>query len=128
MTDGHPIFLIGFMGTGKSTLGRALMPLMPGWSFVDLDVAAEQRLGCSATEAFGRFGAETFRMAEAEALADIAKGGKVVVACGGGTPCHGRNMELMLETGTVVRLTAAMERLLRRLEEADGQRPLLAGL
>lgn len=125
----RPVFLIGFMGTGKSTLGRALAARRRHLRFVDLDEAAEAILGRTAREAFAAGDAESFRKAESEALAQVAGSPDVVVACGGGTPCFGRNMDMMLEAGTVVRLTANPERLLRRLAEAPaGQRPLLAGL
>lgn len=116
------------MGTGKSTLGRALTAYMPGWDYVDLDDLTESRLGMSASEAFATLGPDAFRQAEAEALESIAGRERLIVACGGGTPCFGRNMEIMLACGTVVRLWAGIDRLLRRLEEADGKRPLVAGL
>lgn len=121
-----PVYLIGFMGTGKSTLGRALS-LHTGYRFVDLDTEAERLLGATASEAFLRGDAESFRRTESRALEALAGETDVIVACGGGTPCRESNMELMLGSGTVVRLTASRERLLRRLEEAAGQRPLLAG-
>lgn len=116
------------MGTGKSTLGRALAQRVPGLSFIDLDDATEAIIGCSAAEAFAAGCADDFRSAECEAVKAVCAMTNVVVACGGGTPCFGNNMDLMLAAGTVVRLNASRQRLLRRLEEADGQRPLVAGL
>lgn len=116
------------MGTGKSTLGRALCAFIPGREYIDLDDLTEARLGMTAAEAFAALGAGAFRRAESEALRSLAGRSAVIVGCGGGTPCFGDNMDFMLTAGTVVRLTADMERLLRRLEEADGKRPLVAGL
>ncbi|MDE6463091.1 MAG: AAA family ATPase [Muribaculaceae bacterium] len=124
----RPVFLTGFMGTGKSTLGRALAARVDGLRFVDLDDAAEARLGCTASEAFAAGRSDAFRQAEAEALAQLCEAENVVVACGGGTPCYGDNMERMLAAGTVVLLTAERGRLLRRLTEAPGKRPLVDGL
>lgn len=127
-SDPRLIFLIGFPGSGKSTLGRALAARMPGVPFIDLDEATERILGMTAAEAFSALGPDAFRRAESEALRRLCAGATGIVACGGGTPCFGNNMDMMLAAGTVVRLTASRQRLLRRLEEADGQRPLLAGL
>ena len=119
------------MGTGKSTLGRALAA-RTGATFIDLDCAAERELGCTAAAAFAVGREADFRRAEAGALEavcrDAAEGRRVVVACGGGTPCFGTNMERMLEAGTVVCLTCCEERLLPRLELAIADRPVLRGL
>ncbi len=124
----RPIFLIGFMGTGKSTLGRAVAARAGILEFIDLDKAAEKMAGGTAAELFSAGRAAAFRAAEEAALAGACMRTDVIVACGGGTPCFGCNMERMLASGTVVRLVADRGRLLRRIAEAPGQRPLLAGL
>lgn len=127
------IFLTGFMGSGKSTLGRAL-GARPGWRYVDLDDFMEERHGMTVREMFGRHGEQWFRAEESRMLREAAEmgpasgAGVLVVGCGGGTPCHGDNMDWMNSRGLTVLLQASDEVLLRRLTEAQEQRPLLAGM
>lgn len=127
-TGRKPVFLIGFMASGKSTLGRALAATMPDITFIDLDTEVEQTLGMSASKAFSLGLVDKFRATEAEVLKKVCRKENVVVATGGGTPCFYDNMELMLLAGIVVRLECTMERLLNRIKIASTQRPLLAGL
>lgn len=129
------VFLIGYMGAGKTTLGRALAASPargggePPWRFFDLDEAVEQAYGHPVAEIFATAGEGRFRELEAAALHGLASlGAGTVVACGGGTPCFGDNMHFMLSHGTVVWLDAPVDVLVRRLLEAPaGQRPLVAG-
>jgi len=125
-----PIFLIGYMASGKTTLGRALAERAEV-EFVDLDESIERSEGMSIREIFDCKGEPWFRRLESEAVASIARcagvGKRLVVACGGGTPCHGSNLDTMLSDGTVVWLDARRDIVLRRLGEADGRRPLVAG-
>lgn len=125
MTIHRPVYLIGFMGCGKSTLGRAAAALS-GLRYIDLDAEAEKRLGSSISETFLRGGSELFRKAEHDALCSVSAC-PAIVACGGGTACRPENMELMLRTGTVIWITAECDRIIRRLMEAPPQqRPLIA--
>ena len=119
-----PIFLIGFMGSGKTTLGRALEEAT-SLKFIDLDDYIEEHIGMSISEYFARMGEENFRSAERDALHEIADEEDVVVACGGGTPCYFDNMEVMNSRGTTVWLNASRERLYERLIVAIDHRPLL---
>lgn len=126
------MFLIGFMGSGKSTLGRAV-GARPGWCYIDLDDLMEQREGMTVSQIFHSRGEQWFRARECELLREAASmaspgGGRVVVGCGGGTPCHSANMEWMNSRGTTILLRASSDVLLRRLLEAQEQRPLLAGM
>lgn len=124
------IFLIGHAACGKTTLGRALHE-RTGVRFVDLDQAVERSAGMTVPEIFATQGETAFRALEAEALEHVCAlyaGHDAVVACGGGTPCRPGAMDLMLRSGTVVRLSADRDITLRRLREAEGQRPRLAGL
>lgn len=124
-----PLFLIGFMGAGKTTLGRALEAHLPGWRYIDLDEEVERRAGLSVAEIFSTLGEEHFRLMEREALADLAVSpSHVIIGCGGGTPCHFDNMELMNAHGPTILLEASRRRLLRRLIAAQGQRPKLKGM
>lgn len=128
-----PIFLIGFMGAGKTTLGRALAsseccPATGAWVYIDLDEIIEQREGMAVRAIFHQKGEAYFRCLESEMLRETARQGNVIVGCGGGTPCHSGNMEWMNANGLTVLLEASRQVLLRRLLQAQQQRPLLAGL
>lgn len=126
--NGHPVFLIGYMCSGKTTLGRALASRL-GVDFVDLDEEVESRAGRSITRIFTEDGEVAFRRLEAETLDDIiARYGatSAVVAVGGGTPCHGTNIERMNAAGLTVHLVTTVDRLIKRLEEGRASRPLVA--
>ena len=119
------VYLIGYMGSGKTTLGRAYA-LAEGCSFIDLDDFIEKSEGMSISEIFAQRGEDYFRKIESQALREISsKGG--LIALGGGTPCHAGNMEYMNKHGLTIRLRASLPVLLRRLGEAREQRPLIAG-
>ena len=109
------VFLIGYMGCGKTTLGEPLARLL-GWRFVDLDVFIEEKCGMTAKEVFMKHGEAHFRQLEREALNEVAAtGGDVIVACGGGTPLQPGNMELMNRVGITVWLRTSVERITSRL-------------
>ncbi|MDE6360010.1 MAG: AAA family ATPase [Muribaculaceae bacterium] len=123
-----PIFLIGFMGAGKTTLGRALEARLPGWRYVDLDEEVERHAGMSVAKIFSVHGEGAFRKMERQALADAVNSTeRLIVGCGGGTPCFFDNMELMNSSGVTILLQARNSTLLRRLVEAQAQRPKLNG-
>ena len=121
------VFLIGYMGCGKTTLGEPLARVM-GCRFMDLDLYIEAKCGMTAKEVFGTFGEARFRQLEREALEEVAAtGGDVIVACGGGTPLQPDNMELMNRVGITVWLRTSVERITSRLvlPEQRSKRPLL---
>lgn len=120
------IFLIGFMCSGKTTVGRALAPML-SLPFVDLDRAVEARVG-PLLPYIQREGEEAFRVLEQEVLEEVIAGPPGVVATGGGTPTIGDNLRRMLATGMVLWLDVPMEVLMPRIERAGGDRPLLFGL
>lgn len=109
-----PVFLIGYMGCGKTTLGEVLAQQM-GVPFIDLDEYIERQQGMTIVEIFAREGEERFRQLETAALGKVAAMDGVIIACGGGTPCHGNNMTLMNEMGVTVWLTTSPERITARL-------------
>lgn len=113
-------------GCGKTTLGRALSA-RSGLPFTDLDEAVEADAGMSVRQIFAAEGEDSFRRRESEKLAHLAAQGPAIIACGGGTPCHGSNMDAMLAAGRVVWLEASAPTLTRRLCDAQAQRPLLNG-
>ena len=109
-----PVFLIGYMGCGKTTLGRVLARQMQ-CRFIDLDEYVEARNGMSVAEIFDAMGENRFRELETEALQEAATMNDVVISCGGGTPCHSDNIALMNEAGVTVWLTTSPERITARL-------------
>lgn len=122
-----PIYLIGFMGSGKTTLGRALAAAT-GLRFIDLDEYIEEQSGATVREIFATRGEAAFREIERSTLLEVSRMDDVIVACGGGTPCFGSNMELMNTTGLTVLLEASLPRLLERLTEGRAKRPLIAAM
>ena len=119
-----PVFLIGYMGCGKTTLGVVLARQL-GLRFIDLDEFIEARLGMTIPQIFDQMGEERFREMETHALSEVAAMPDVIVGCGGGTPCHGGNMALMNQAGTTVWLTTSPERIAARLllPEQKSKRP-----
>ena len=117
------IFLIGFMGSGKTTVGRLLAQLL-GWDFVDLDENIERRESMSIERIFEVQGEAYFRDLELRVLKDIAGKSRAVVALGGGTPTHDATWPLLRRHGIVVYLSCRAEELYRRLQH-DENRPLL---
>lgn len=124
-----PVFLIGYMGCGKTTLGEALARQM-GLRFIDLDDYIEAQNSMSVAEIFDEKGEQRFREMETEALRDVAAMADVVISCGGGTPCYSNNMALMNEAGTTVWLTTSPERITSRLllPEQKMKRPKIVHL
>lgn len=120
-----PIFLIGYMGCGKSTMGRALSALT-GVPFIDLDNYIEQRFHLTVKEIFAQRGEGGFRDVERRMLQEVADFEDVIVACGGGTPCFFDNMEYMNTHGTTVFLNTPIDRLHSRLMRGRHKRPLIA--
>ena len=121
----RPIFMIGFMGTGKTTVGLLLAAKLER-RFVDLDAVIEEEAHMTVAEVFFNEREAGFRAREAAALRRVAAQGPQVIAVGGGAPAQGDNMDFMLHAGKVVCLTASVDELVRRV--GDGEtRPLLAG-
>ena len=120
------IFLIGYMASGKTTLGRALAKEL-GYSFIDLDFYIEQRYRKRIPQLFAECGESGFRDLEARMLHEAGEFCDTVISCGGGTPCFGDNMDYMLSTGTTVWLDATTDRICQRLKIAKTRRPLLDG-
>src|SRR5262245_44682582 len=119
-----PIWLLGMMGAGKSSAGRALAREL-GLPFLDTDAEVERRSGRKLAEIFARDGEAAFRALEREVIA-ASRGAAAVVALGGGAPAQAGVAELLRESGVRVYLRASAERLAARIGEA-ADRPLLAG-
>jgi shikimate kinase len=122
------VFLIGFMGSGKTTYGRAAAAAA-GMDFIDLDDVIVAEAGRSIPEIFAVGGQERFRVLEHEALRRVAATAEeAVIATGGGAPCYFNNMELMKDAGTTIYLEHPPRALMENLYDQRAQRPLIAGM
>ena len=124
MQQASKIFLIGFMGSGKSTAGRKLASHL-GWSFVDLDEKIEKTEGMKIPDIFSCKGEPYFRQLEAKALKGMKSETNTVISTGGGTPCFGDNMDFMLSSGLTIYIKMTPASLKRRLAGSSEGRPLL---
>lgn len=122
-----PIFLIGYMGSGKSTMGR-LVSRIAGIDSIDLDKYIENRFRKTISEIFTEHGEQRFREIEREMLREVAEMEDVIIACGGGTPCFFDNMEIINSSGISVWLDAPVSILHSRLLRGQYKRPLIAGM
>lgn len=121
-----PLYIIGYMGCGKTTFGRALSEAT-GIRFIDLDHLIEERHNATVREIFDTKGEAEFRRIERDMLRETAELEDVIVSCGGGTPCFFDNVAFMNEHGTTLWLEATHECLFSRLVRKREKRPLLAG-
>ena len=123
----RPVFLIGYMGSGKTTLGRALAKEME-CDFIDLDNFIEGRFRRTIKDIFAERGEEGFRKIEHNLLEEVAEFQEVIIACGGGTPCHYNNMDIMNSSGLAIYLTTPTSVLLARLSlpQHKAKRPIIA--
>jgi len=122
---GRSLYLVGMMGSGKSTTGRPLAERL-GYGFVDADAVIEQVAGCSISEIFERDGEEEFRNLETQVLRSISERHSLVVATGGGIVTRSQNWGMMHQ-GIVIWLDVERGQLLQRLQKDASQRPLLMG-
>jgi shikimate kinase len=118
------LYLIGFMGSGKSSQGKILAGKL-GWRFVDMDERIEELSGLSIPQIFKKHGENYFRLKESEVLQTLSEREHVVISTGGGVPCHHDNMDLMNETGLTIYLKLPPAALLGRLVSSRTERPLL---
>ena len=119
------IFLIGYMGAGKTTMGKSLAQVMD-LEFIDLDNFIEARHHKTIKEIFAEVGEEGFRQIERRSLEEVATYENVILSLGGGTPCFFDNMQVINQAGKSVYLKPSEEVLLRRLIKGKHKRPLLA--
>ena len=120
---GRSLYLVGMMGSGKTSTGRPLAERL-GYGFVDADAVIEQAAGCSIPEIFARDGEEGFRKLESQVLSAISQRHSLVVATGGGVVTQPENWGL-LHSGIVIWLDVVSDQLLQRLKADSTVRPLL---
>ncbi len=122
------LFIVGFMGAGKSGIGREAAR-RAGVRFVDTDKEIEQMYGATVSEIFAREGEAAFRKSEREVVERLAaEGGDAIIATGGGLPCENDTMKLLNEIGRTVYLKLSPAKLVPRLRHGQERRPKLDGL
>ena len=124
------IILLGYMGSGKSTIGKALANEL-NLSFVDLDHAIEKQMGMTISDFFEAYGELKFRRLENEVLNKVlSKNDQMILSTGGGTPCYGTNLQLMKSAPNtkVFYLKASIKTLTERLLSEKDTRPLIQSI
>lgn len=121
------IYIVGFMGSGKTTLGKKLASLL-GWTFTDMDKRIENNAGMTIPSIFSEMGESYFRKMESEVLRESSAIQGVVISTGGGAPCHSGNMDFMLSSGLTIYLKLTPDQLYSRLSGTGTERPLIKGL
>ena len=122
------IFLVGYMASGKTTVGKELAEKI-NFQFIDLDEYIEKKEEMSVSEIFKAKGEIYFRKIETKYLIElIASDNKFVISLGGGTPCYGNNLELLLNANKAISiyLKASLNELVNRLFDDKNKRPLIA--
>lgn len=119
------IYLIGFMGTGKTTISHKLRELT-GAEEIDMDAWIVEKNALSINEMFEKYGETYFRDRETDAVCEIAKSASAIVSCGGGAVLRQENTQIMKESGRIVLLTATPETVYQRVKNST-DRPLLNG-
>ncbi len=120
------IYLIGYMGVGKTTIGKKLAEYL-GLSFIDLDKYIESKFRKSIPDLFESKGEDAFRKIEHNAIIDVSEFENIIISTGGGTPCFHNNMEIMNQTGVTVYIYADPHELAARLGASKNVRPIIVG-
>ena len=120
------IFLIGFMGSGKSSLGKRLANKLK-YEFIDLDTELENTRGMTVNEIFNSFGESSFREMESDWIKNFDKS-NCLISLGGGTPCFNDNMSLINKKGLSIYLKVSSNSLTNRLHLSKSARPLIANI
>jgi len=123
-TEGKPVYLGGFMASGKTSVGRELSRLT-GYPFLDMDEAIEMRTGMAVWEIFAELKEPAFRDLERKLLGEIASLGRCIAALGGGVLVDGKNRRLVEESGTLVILGVKPETAGKRAKNHAVRRPML---
>ena len=121
------IYLIGYMYSGKTTLGHKLAVKL-GYQWLDLDQVFEQVFHTSIPIFFKRYGEEAFRKLEQKLLHETANNDNTVISTGGGTPCHFDNIQWINKHGKSVYFDVTVDTLLRRAAQSKKPRPILMGM
>lgn len=120
------VFLVGFMGSGKTTLGKKLAAKL-NRPFVDLDLVFEEKEGCTIGEYFTYHGEAAFRKEEASIIRNTVYPANGIISTGGGVPCFHNNMDWMNANGLTIYINLPVKTLADRLGNAKVPRPVLGG-
>ena len=120
------IYLVGYMGSGKTTIGRTLATQL-NLNFIDLDNYLESRFHKTIPQIFSEEGEDSFRQKERQVLLEVSEFENVIVATGGGAPCFFDNMEIMNQSGFCIFLDVPTAELVTRLLDSKTERPLIKG-
>lgn len=118
------IYLIGFMGSGKSTFGKKLAKELD-LPFIDLDKEVEIKAKCSITDIFKYLGEDTFRKMESDTLHELSDRDEFVMATGGGTPCYFNNIDFINKKGKSIYIELDVQSIYNRLSQAKNIRPTI---
>ena len=118
------IYLIGYMASGKSWLGKELAAEMD-YEFIDLDESFETRYRISILEFFEKYGENLFRNLEQDILRETSTMDQVIISTGGGAPCHSDSMDFVLASGKSIYLRMSISDLVERISKIKKKRPLL---
>ena len=124
---GKPVYLTGYMGSGKTTVGKKLARQLD-YDFVDTDELIVAMAGKTVQAIFDTEGEDAFRLLEHSVLKSLANRINTVISTGGGTPCFFNNMQIMKKTGIVIYLKMHPNSILKRLKLAKNPRPLLRNI
>ena len=127
MKSDRNVILIGYMGSGKTTVGRLLADKLE-YQFIDTDKYIEKNTGLSIPQIFEQFGEDHFRALEKEVISSVKKEKKIVLSTGGGMPCHSSNMEVLNSIGTSFYLSVPAYVLTNRLWPDRSIRPIIADI
>jgi shikimate kinase len=122
-----PIYLIGFMGSGKTTLGKILAEHL-NLDFIDLDSYIESEYNLSVHEIFNKYGEDEFRLVEWSNLNIVSKLNDVIISTGGGTPCFFNNIDFMNVNGITIFFDEDIDVIYNRLLNDKSNRPLISNL
>lgn len=118
------IFLIGFMFSGKTTIGKKLASLMK-MDFVDTDEYFESKYKISIMDFFEKFGKDNFRKYESDVLQELIEKDNIVISTGGGLPCHNKNIDIINKEGVSIYLEMPLGAIINRQKASKQKRPLL---
>lgn len=121
------VFLIGYMGSGKTTIGRRLAKQL-NYEFVDVDQLFEERYRLSISAFFEKYDENAFRKIEKDLIVELSQKSNLIISTGGGAPCFFDNLEVMKNSGVVVYIQMAVKSLSDRLSNAKKVRPILKNL